>query len=80
MFEEILQAIKQHQRIIIHRHYNPDGDAMGSQIGMKQLLKDNFPEKEIYAVGDDPKRFSFMDGSVMDEVDDSLYEGALAII
>lgn len=80
MFEEILQAIKQHQRIIIHRHYNPDGDAMGSQIGMKQLLKDNFPEKEIYAVGDDPKRFSFMDGSVMDEVDDSIYEGALAII
>lgn len=80
MFEEILQAIKQHQKIIIHRHYNPDGDAMGSQIGMKQLLKDNFPEKEIYAVGDDPKRFSFMDGSVMDEIDDSVYEGALAII
>lgn len=80
MFEEILQAIKEHSRIIIHRHYNPDGDAMGSQIGLKQLLKDNFPEKEIYAVGDDPKRFSFMDGSVMDEIDDGLYEGALAII
>ncbi len=80
MFEEILQAIKQHQKIIIHRHYNPDGDAMGSQIGLKQLLKDNFPEKEVYAVGDDPKRFSFMDGSVMDEIDDSVYNGALAII
>ncbi len=80
MFEEILQAIKQHQKIIIHRHYNPDGDAMGSQIGLKQLLKDNFPEKEIYAVGDDPKRFAFMDGSVMDEIDDSVYNGALAMI
>ena len=80
MFEEILQAIKQHSRIIIHRHNNPDGDAMGSQIGLKELLKENFPEKEIYAVGDDPKRFSFMDGAVMDEIDDSLYEGALAII
>ena len=80
MFEEILQAIKEHSTIIIHRHYNPDGDAMGSQIGLKQLLKDNFPEKEIYAVGDDPKRFAFMDGAVMDEIDDSLYEGALAII
>lgn len=80
MFEEILQAIKEHQRIIIHRHYNPDGDAMGSQIGMKAILQDNFPEKEVYAVGDDPKRFAFMDGAVMDEVEDGLYEGALAII
>ena len=80
MFEEILQAIKEHQRIIIHRHNNPDGDAMGSQIGMKNIIKDNFPEKEVYAVGDEPKRFAFMDGSEMDEIEDSLYEGALAII
>ena len=80
MFEEILQAIKEYPRIIIHRHYNPDGDAMGSQIGLKNIIKDNFPEKEVYAVGDEAKRFSFMDGSVMDEIDDSLYEGALAII
>ncbi len=80
MFEEILQAIKSRDRIIIHRHYNPDGDAMGSQIGMKALLKENFPEKEVYAVGDAPKRFAFMDGAIMDDVDDSFYEGALAII
>ncbi len=80
MFEEILRAIKEHDTIIIHRHFNPDGDAMGSQIGMKALLKDNFPEKEIYAVGDDAKRFSFMDGSTMDEIDDGKYAGALAII
>lgn len=80
MFEEILQAIKDYKKIIIHRHYNPDGDAMGSQIGLKNIIKDNYPEKEVYAVGDDPKRFSFMDGAVMDEIDDSVYEGALAII
>ena len=80
MFEQILQAIKEYQKIIIHRHFNPDGDAMGSQIGLKNIIKDNYPEKEVYAVGDDPKRFAFMDGAVMDEIDDSVYEGALAII
>lgn len=80
MFEEILQAIKEYSRIIIHRHYNPDGDAMGSQIGLKNIIQDNFPEKEVYAVGDDPKRFAFMDGAAMDEIEDGLYEGALAII
>lgn len=80
MFEEILQAIQEYPRIIIHRHTTPDGDAMGSQIGLKNIIKDNFPDKEVYIVGDDPKRFAFMDGAVMDEIDDSVYEGALAII
>ncbi len=80
MFEEILQAIKSHHTIIIHRHSTPDGDAMGSQIGLKTILQDNFPEKEVYAVGDINKRFAFMDGSVMDEIPNEKYDGALAII
>ncbi len=80
MFEEILGAVKAYSRIIIHRHGNPDGDAMGSQLGLKALLSENFPEKEVYAVGDDAKRYAFMDGSQMDEIADEAYRGALAII
>ena len=53
---------------------------MGSQIGLLNLIRDNFPEKQVYAVGDEAKRYAFMDGSVMDDVPDSAYEGALAII
>jgi phosphoesterase RecJ-like protein len=80
MFESVLQEILAYNRIIIHRHTNPDGDALGSQIGLKHILTANFPEKEIYAVGDDAKRYSFMADSVMDNVPDEMYEGALAII
>ena len=80
MFEESLEKIKQYDKIVIHRHSSPDGDALGSQIGMKCLLRENFPTKEIYAVGDDAKRYAFMDGSVMDEVEDSFFDGALSII
>lgn len=80
MFEKIFELVKAYDTIIIHRHTSPDGDALGSQIGMKNLLKDNFPNKKVYAVGDGAKRYSFMDGSIMDEIDDSVYEGALAII
>ena len=80
MFEKILEAIKAYDTIIIHRHSSPDGDALGSQIGLKNIIKDNFPEKKVYAVGDGAKRFSFMDGSVMDEIEDSVYDGALAVI
>ena len=46
MFEKILETIKKYNRIIIHRHNNPDGDALGCQVGLKHILKDSFPEKE----------------------------------
>jgi len=80
MFENILQAIKEYDTVIIHRHNRPDGDALGSQIGMKHILLENFPEKTVYAVGDDPRFFAFMEDSQMDEIPDAAYEGALAII
>lgn len=77
---EALELLKKYDTVIIHRHTNPDGDAMGSQIGLKNLLLENFPEKKVYAVGDGAGRFSFMDGSVMDEISDETYRGALAVI
>ena len=80
MFQEILQAIQDYDRIIIHRHGRPDGDAMGSQIGMQQVILENFPHKQVYMVGDQPGFFGFMEGAQLDEIPDSTYEGALAII
>ena len=80
MFEAIQELILQYPRIIIHRHKNPDGDALGSQFGLKQILTDTFPDKEILAVGDMTPRYAFMATSPLDEIDDSAYEGALAIV
>ena len=80
MFEQILQAIKSFDRVIIHRHSRPDGDAMGSQIGLRELLRHNYPEKEVLAVGDSTGFFGFMEGAIMDEVADEAYENALAIV
>lgn len=80
MFEAIIEKIQQHETVIIHRHGRPDGDAMGSQIGLKHLLRENFPGKTVYVVGDDAGFFSFMEDSAMDRIPDSIYEGALAVI
>ena len=80
MFTEIIDAIKKYDTIIIHRHHHPDGDALGSQTGMKHIIRENFPEKQVYCVGDDAGFYGFMDDSVMDEIPDSTYAGALAII
>jgi len=80
MFTRILQAIADHTTIIIHRHGNPDGDALGSQIGLKHIILENFPDKRVYMVGDEARRYSFMDDSVMDIVPDETFSDALCII
>lgn len=80
MFEAVLDCIKNYDTIIIHRHSRPDGDAMGSQIGMKHIILENFPNKKVYMVGDTTNYLSFMPDSVMDEIDDGVYNGALAIL
>ena len=80
MFTQLLEKIKEYDTIIIHRHTNPDGDALGSQIGLKNIIKENFPEKTVYVVGDMTARFAFMEDSTMDVIDDEVYKNALAIV
>lgn len=80
MFEQILADIRAYDRIIIHRHKSPDGDALGSQVGLANIIRVNFPEKEVFTVGDEAGRYGFMDESVMDEIPDELYNNALAIV
>ncbi len=80
MYNDALNLIKSYDTIIIHRHTNPDGDAIGSQVGLKHIIKTNFPDKTVYIVGDDPKRFGFVEDSTPDLIDDSVYSGSLAIV
>jgi phosphoesterase RecJ-like protein len=74
----IKEKVEQYDLIIIERHANPDGDAMGSQLGLKAILKENYPNKKIYAVGDTNNRFDFMGKT--DEIDIELYEKALVFV
>jgi len=80
MFEKSLELIKKYDTIIIHRHITPDGDAIGSQVGLKYLILENFPDKKVYMVGDEPGRYSFMDYSAPEIVPDEMYKDALAIV
>jgi len=80
MFEKVIELIKKYPRVIIHRHKNPDGDAIGSQMGLYHIINDSFPDKEVYAVGDESERYAFMCDRPFDVIDDSLYTGALAFV
>lgn len=80
MFEQIRNLIEEHTTVILHRHKNPDGDALGCQIGLWYLLKENYPAKEIYIVGDMTPRYAFIAGREMDVIEDETYKDALAIV
>lgn len=75
---KIIQAIKEFDRIIIHRHVRPDPDAYGSQAGLKEMIKSSFPEKEVFIVGEEDPALHFL--VRMDDVSDSLYTDALVIV
>ncbi len=77
MYKKIIDLIKQYNTIIIHRHKNPDGDALGSQLGLKRLIELNYPKKLVYVVGDE-NTFIFL--GKMDIINNDVYKGALVII
>ena len=50
--DKIYDLIQSYDTIIIHRHQRPDMDAIGSQYGLYLTIKENYPSKNVYAVGD----------------------------
>jgi phosphoesterase RecJ-like protein len=78
MKEKILEAIKQYETIIVHRHVRPDPDAYGSQCGLVEILKESFPEKKIYAVGKEDPSLYYM--RRLDSIEDEVFNGALVIV
>ena len=80
IMKSILEKIKSYQRIIIFRHYRPDGDAVGSTKGLQRMLQLSFPEKEIYLQNSDYCDYMAFLGKEDEPIDESLYESALGIV
>lgn len=78
MQQQIINKIKEFNTVIIHRHKLPDGDALGSQIGLKETIKNTYPEKRVFATGDQSDKYNFIGN--MDQVSDEDYQNALVIV
>jgi phosphoesterase RecJ-like protein len=74
----ILEKILQHDTIIIHMHTRPDGDCYGAGFGLWNILRESFPNKKIYIVGETADYVRFL-GDV-DTIPDETYQGALSIV
>lgn len=80
MAREVLDTIKEYNKIIIFRHFRPDGDAVGSTKGLQRILQLSFPEKEIILQNCDFSDYlSFLGGE--EEIrEDEYYADALGIV
>ena len=68
IYRRIYKEIKKYNNIIIARHIGPDPDALGSQFALKELIKNKFPNKNVYAIGNSPAKFRFFGN--LDKIDE----------
>ena len=59
-FKQIKKQIKIYNNIFIARHIGADPDALGSTIALRDLIKEKYPNKSVYAIGNPANRFKFM--------------------
>ena len=78
--EQILQKIKDYNRIFLFRHVRNDGDCVGATKGFQRILQLTWPEKEIYLIDQDTAQYLEFLGPEDEPVDESLYADALGIV
>ena len=78
--QQILNKIKEYDRIMLFRHVRNDGDCVGATKGLKRILQLTWPEKQVYLIdGETAKYLEFM-GPEDEEAADEVYESALGIV
>ncbi len=78
--QAILEKIREYDRIFLFRHIRPDGDCIGATKGLREIIRLTWPEKEVWIA--DWQKCDYLEflGHDVNEIDDSLLEGALAIV
>lgn len=78
--QQIFDRILKYDTIIISRHKRPDGDASGSTMGLAEILKTSFPEKQIFLDNEDYAAYTAFLGEEGPHPSDADYENALVIV
>ncbi|MBE6600169.1 MAG: bifunctional oligoribonuclease/PAP phosphatase NrnA [Ruminococcaceae bacterium] len=78
--EKILKKIEEYDRIIIFRHFHPDCDAVGASLGLREILRLSYPEKEVLAINHDFGDETAFLGDEDGDIDGALYSDALGIL
>ena len=77
---QILNKIKEYDRVMLFRHIRNDGDCVGATKGLKRIIELTWPEKEVYLIDADTAEYLRFMGPEDAEVSDEIYENALGIV
>lgn len=77
VYKQIYKKIKKANKIVIARHIGPDPDALGSSLGLKELIKTKYPNKEVYVVGSPAKKFDYL--GKIDKYDETMNDALLIV-
>lgn len=78
IYKKIYSKIAKADTILLARHVGPDPDALGSSLGLKQLINDNFPNKKVYSIGKPASRFNYL--GIIDELPEGLDNDKVLLI
>ena len=78
LFKKIYNQIKKYDTIVIARHVGPDPDALGSSIGLRDSIRETFPEKKVYAIGYPTSKFKYIGD--LDRFTEDMYQNSLLIV
>ena len=76
----ILDKIKEYNKIILFRHFRPDGDATGSTKGLQRILQLTYPEKTVLLINNDYADYLKFLGTEDAQIADEEYADALGIV
>lgn len=78
MKKQIIDTIEKYDKIIILRHVRPDPDAYGSQMGLKEIILKNYPQKKVYAAGEHDDALTYL--AIPEDIGLEKYKDALVIV
>lgn len=78
MYSRIYKKIKKYDTIVIARHVGADPDALGSSLGLKEIILNTFPKKQVYVIGHPASKFKYLGN--LDKMSEELYQNSLLIV
>ena len=76
----VLDKIKQYDKIVIFRHIRPDGDATGSTMGLRDIIRATYPEKDVRIINRDYGDYVAFLGNEDEAQPDEFFSDALGIV
>ena len=80
IMKRIYDRIEAAPCVMLFRHVRVDGDCVGATKGLKEIIRNTWPEKQVYIIDDEHSDYLAFMGPDDAPVADEVYADALGIV